>query len=74
LEKTNVLLCRFFFNKIPIGLIYTDRAISNEPLTEEDFNAFKYFAQQANIGLAMYRMQRIVNGKKDSGIDQSGSY
>ena len=47
-----------FSNKIPIGLIYADRGLSGQPLTEEDFNAFKYFTQQTNIGLTLYRMQR----------------
>lgn len=50
-------------NNTPIGLIYADRGITNEPLTEEDFSAFKHFSQQANLGLAVYRMQRGVNGK-----------
>ena len=45
-------------NKVPIGLIYADRAITKQPLTDEDFSAFKYFSQQANIGLTMYRIQR----------------
>jgi hypothetical protein len=45
-------------NKTQIGLIYTDRAFTGQPLTEEDFNVFKYFAQQANIGLTIFRMQR----------------
>jgi HD-like signal output (HDOD) protein len=57
-----------FSNNAPIGLIYTDRGVSNQPLTEEDFNAFKHFSQQANIGLTVYRMQRTVNGKKEGGI------
>lgn len=47
-----------FFNKMPIGLIYADRGLSGDPLNEDDFNAFKYFAQQANIGLTLYRLQR----------------
>ncbi|MGZ5580344.1 MAG: HDOD domain-containing protein [Methylobacter sp.] len=48
-----------FSNNKPIGLVYADRAISHEPLTEEDFTAFKYFTRQANLGLAVYRMQRM---------------
>lgn len=44
----------------PIGLIYADRSFSQQPFTDDDFNGFKHFVQQANIGLAMYRMQ----GKK----------
>lgn len=55
--KIESFMMPIFSNKTPIGLIYADRGISNEPLTEEDFNAFKYFSQQANIGLAIYRMQ-----------------
>ena len=47
-----------FSNKIPIGLIYADRGFSKQPLTKEDFDAFKYFSQQANIGLTIYSLQR----------------
>lgn len=65
--KNECFIMPLFSNKTPIGLIYADRGINNQPLTEEDFTAFKYFAQQANIGLTIYRAQRIVNGKKDSG-------
>ena len=56
--KNECFMMPIFSNKTPIGLIYADRGISSQPLTEEDFNAFKYFAQQANIGLTIYRMQR----------------
>jgi HD-like signal output (HDOD) protein len=56
--KNECFIMPIFSNKTPIGLIYTDRGFSDQPLTEEDFNAFKYFAQQANIGLTIYRMQR----------------
>lgn len=56
--KNECFLVSIFSNKTAIGLIYADRGISGEPLTEEDFSAFKYFAQQANIGLTIYRMQR----------------
>ncbi|MFI3158169.1 MAG: HDOD domain-containing protein [Methylococcaceae bacterium] len=56
--KNECFMMPIFSNKTPIGLIYTDRAISGESLTREDFDAFKYFTQQANIGLAIYRMQR----------------
>jgi HD-like signal output (HDOD) protein len=56
--KNECFMMSVFSNKIPIGLIYADRGISREPLTQEDFNAFKYFAQQANIGLTLYRVQR----------------
>lgn len=63
--KNECFMMPVFSNKTPIGLIYADRGLSKERLTEEEFNAFKYFAQQANIGLAIYRMQRTVNDKKN---------
>jgi HD-like signal output (HDOD) protein len=56
--KNECFMMPIFSNKTPIGLIYTDRGINSQPLTKEDFDAFKYFTQQANIGLAIYRMQR----------------
>ncbi len=56
--KNECFIMPIYSNKIQIGLIYADRGFSNLPLTEEDFNAFKYFVQQANIGLTIYRMQR----------------
>ena len=49
-----------FSQKKPIGLIYADRGSSGQPLTKEDFDAFKYFSQQANIGFILYPLQ----GKK----------
>jgi HD-like signal output (HDOD) protein len=64
--KNECFMMPVFSNKMPIGLIYSDRGISNEPLTKEDFNAFKYFAQQANIGLTIYRLQRAVGEKKET--------
>lgn len=56
--KSECFMMPIFSNKIPIGLIYADRGLSDRPLTEEDFNAFKYFTQQTNIGLTLYRVQR----------------
>lgn len=56
--KNECFIMPIFSNKMPIGLIYADRGINEQPLTEEDFNAFRYFAQQANIGLTIYRIQR----------------
>lgn len=56
--KNECFMMPIFFNKIPIGLIYADRGLSREPLNDEDFNGFKYFTQQANIGLTLYRLQR----------------
>jgi HD-like signal output (HDOD) protein len=63
--KNECFMMPVFSNNTPIGLIYADRGITNQALTEEDFSAFKYFSQQANIGLTVYRMQRTVNGKAD---------
>lgn len=45
-------------NNNPIGLIHCDRSLSQRPLTQDDFNAAIHFAQQANIGLAMYRIKK----------------
>jgi HD-like signal output (HDOD) protein len=56
--KNECFMMPIFSNKTAIGLIYTDRGLNNQPLTKEDFDAFKSFTQQANIGLAIYRMQR----------------
>ena len=58
LGKNECFMMPIYSNKIQIGLIYADRAFSGQLLTEDDFNAFKYFAQQTNIGLTIYRMQR----------------
>jgi hypothetical protein len=41
----------------PIGLIYCDRGIRNQPLTAEDFSTVKHFVKQAQIGLTLYRMK-----------------
>jgi HD-like signal output (HDOD) protein len=56
--KIECFMTPIFSNKKPIGLIYTDRGINEQPLSKEDFDAFKYFTQQANIGLTIYRMHR----------------
>ncbi len=56
--KNECFMMPVFFNKIPIGLIYADRGLSGEPLNDDDVNGFKYFTQQANIGLTLYRLQR----------------
>ncbi|PKM11982.1 MAG: GAF domain-containing protein [Gammaproteobacteria bacterium HGW-Gammaproteobacteria-3] len=44
-------------NNQVIGLIYCDRVLHQQPLNEDDFNVFKYFVQQANIALTLYRIQ-----------------
>ncbi|MDP2904061.1 MAG: HDOD domain-containing protein [Methylovulum sp.] len=56
--KTECFVMPVFPNNKPTGIIYADRGIGKQPLTDEDFNAFKYFTQQANIGLSIYRMQK----------------
>ncbi len=40
-------------NKKVIGLLYADRASSNQPLNQNDFNSFCQFSRQANIGLML---------------------
>lgn len=55
--KNECFMMPIFSNKIPVGLIYADREKSKEPLTEEDFNAFKSFTQLANMGFTVYRLQ-----------------
>ena len=42
----------------PIGLIYADRAIQQQPLSHEELNAVRHFTLQANIGLKMYRLRK----------------
>lgn len=66
--KNECFIMPILSNKKAIGLIYADRAVGKEALTDEDFNVFKYFAQQVNIGLSIYRMQRAESGQKDSGF------
>lgn len=51
------LLPLYAHNKF-IGLVYTDRAITCEPLTQEDFSIAKHFTQQASLGLNLYRISR----------------
>jgi HD-like signal output (HDOD) protein len=41
----------------PVGLVYADRAYSEEPLSREVFKTFEHFVQQGNIGLTLYRLQ-----------------
>jgi GAF domain-containing protein len=41
----------------PIGLIYCDRGLKHQALTQEDFSVVKHFAKQAEIGLTLYRMK-----------------
>ena len=57
LGKTECFLFPVSINNKVIGLIYADRSINNQPLTQEDFNAVKHFAQQAAIGLSIFRIQ-----------------
>jgi len=55
--KTDCFLLPVSLDNKPIGLIYTDSSINNKPLTEDDFKVAKHFAQQAIIGLALYKMK-----------------
>lgn len=41
----------------PIGLIYCDRGLKHQALTQEDYLVVKHFAKQAEIGLTLYRMK-----------------
>ena len=49
--KNENFMMPIFSNRKTIGLIYADCAMSGRVLTEEDFIAFKHFAQHANIGI-----------------------
>lgn len=40
-----------------IGLIWCDRAIRQQPLQQDDYNACKHLVKQANIGLTLFRMR-----------------
>ncbi|MDF1584020.1 MAG: HDOD domain-containing protein [Methyloprofundus sp.] len=41
-----------------IGVIYADRAISHNALTQDDFKTAQHFAQQATLGLNLYRINK----------------
>ncbi len=56
--KTECFLIHIHSENKPIGLIYTDRSINHQPLTEEDFKTTKHFAQQANIGLSLFIIKK----------------
>ncbi|MDO9105729.1 MAG: HDOD domain-containing protein [Methylovulum sp.] len=56
--RAECFIMPIFSNNKPTGIIYADRGIHHQTLTDEDFNGFKYFTQQANIGLSIYRMQK----------------
>ena len=56
--KVECFLMPIYMDKNPIGLIYTDRSIHNKPLTKEDHKTAQHFSQQANIGLALYKIKR----------------
>lgn len=56
--RTECFIMPVFSNNKPTGIIYADRGINKQALTDEDFNTFKYFTQQVNIGLSIYRMQK----------------
>jgi hypothetical protein len=58
LGRTECFVMAVFSNNKPTGIIYADRGIRHQPLTDDDFHSFKYFGQQANIGLSIYRIQK----------------
>ncbi|TAL46316.1 MAG: HDOD domain-containing protein [Methylovulum sp.] len=58
--RTECFIMPIFANNKPTGIVYADRGIGNQALTDEEFNFFKYFTQQANIGLSIYRMQKMA--------------
>jgi HD-like signal output (HDOD) protein len=58
--KTECFITPIFTNNKATGIMYADRAIERKPLATEDFNAFNYFTQQANMGLSIYRMQKSI--------------
>lgn len=41
----------------PIGLIYCDRGLNKQALTQEDFSVANHFVKQAEIGLTLFRMK-----------------
>jgi len=51
------LLPLFIHNNL-IGLFYADRSTSHQALSQEDFNLAKHFAQQASLGLNLFRTQK----------------
>jgi len=56
--KSECFLLPVLSDNKPIGLIYSDRSNNNNPLTAEDFSVAKHFSQQANIGLALYKIKK----------------
>jgi len=51
------LLPLFIGNNL-IGLFYADRSTTHQALSQEDFNLAKHFAQQASLGLNLFRTQK----------------
>jgi len=51
------LLPLFIHNNL-IGLFYADRSTTHQALNQEDFNLAKHFAQQASLGLNLFRTQK----------------
>lgn len=63
--KVECLLIPVYTDNKPIGLIYSDRSITLQSFTEDDFNAAKHFTQQAAIGLSIYRINKKPNDKNE---------
>ncbi|MGH8550595.1 MAG: HDOD domain-containing protein [Methylococcales bacterium] len=53
--KHECFTARLALNGKPIGLIYADRINNKNTLTQQNFESFSLFAQQANIALALSR-------------------
>lgn len=56
--RTECILIPIHSENKPVGLFYCDRSLTDKPLTEEDFNTVKHFAQQATIGLMLYKIRK----------------
>ncbi|NOQ17523.1 MAG: HDOD domain-containing protein [Methyloprofundus sp.] len=56
--KVECFLLPLYTNNKFIGLVYTDRAISHQPLTLEELSVAQHFTQQASLGLNLYRINK----------------
>lgn len=56
--RVECFLLPLFIGSNLIGLFYTDRHSSQQPLTQEEFNLAKHFTQQASLGLNLFRTQK----------------
>ena len=56
--KVECFLLPLYIHHKFIGLVYTDRAISHQPLTLEELSIAQHFAEQASLGLNLYRINK----------------